>query len=94
MILGIITPRGLNKFISQNIAKFKETEDCEKHRGGNGRKVTAINKKVSLKVKEKLLKKGGSNIRKVAKAVGVSYGSVHNILHKNLDLKPYNKYRV
>ena len=59
-----ITFRGLNKFISQNIAKFKETGDCEKHRGGNGRKVTATNKKVTLKVKKKLLKKGGSSIRK------------------------------
>ena len=92
--IGNITPRGLNKFISQNIAKFKETGDCEKHRGGNGRKVTATNKKVTLKVKKKLLKKGGSSIRKVAKAVGVSYGSVHNILHKNLNLKPYHKYCV
>ena len=52
--IGNITPRGLNKFISQNIAKFKETGDCEKQRGGNGRKVTATNKKVTLKVKKKL----------------------------------------
>ena len=67
-----ISPRGLNKFIRQNIAKFKETGDCVKHRGGNGRSKTATNKKVTLKVKNKLVKKEGSSIRKVAKAVGVS----------------------
>ena len=40
------------------------------------------------------MKKSGLSIRKVAKAVGVSYGSVNNILHTNHNLKPYHKYRV
>ena len=40
------------------------------------------------------MEKLGSSIRKVAKAVNISYGSVHNILHKNLDVKAYQKYLV
>ena len=40
------------------------------------------------------MEKVGSSIRKVAKAVNISYGSVHNILHKNLGVKAYHKYRV
>ena len=45
-------------------------------------------------MKKKMVKNSGMSVRKVAKAVGVSYGSVRNILHNNLQVKPYHKYRV
>ena len=56
--------------------------------------MTATNNKVTLKVKKKLVKKPGSSIRKVAKAVEVCRESVRRILHNNLNVKPYHKYRV
>ena len=89
-----ISPESLDRFIRSNIPKFRETGDCVKHRGGNWRKLTATNKRVTLKVKNRPVEKLGSSIRKVAKAVNISYGSVHNILHKNLDVKAYQKYLV
>ena len=70
--------------------KFRDTGDCVKHKGGNGRPKTATNNKVTLKVKKKLVKKPVSSIRKVAKAVGGGNESVRSILHYNLNAK----YRV
>jgi len=92
--IGETSPRALNKFISDNMNKFRDTGDCVKHKGGNGRPKTATNKKVTLKVKKKLVKKPGSSIREVAKAVGVGRESVRRILHYNLNVKPYHMYRV
>mgnify|MGYP001160223401 FL=1 len=89
-----IRPGTLNKFIRTNIQKFNEVGDWVKHRGGNGRKQSETNKRVTLKVKKKLVKKPNSSLRKVAKAVGISCTSFLYIFTKNLGCKPYHKYTV
>ena len=49
-----ISPYRLNKFLDRNLAKFNETGDCVEYRGGNGMRVTVTNKRVTLRVKNKL----------------------------------------
>ena len=46
--IGDTSPRALIKFIRDNMSKFRDTGDCIKHKGGNGRPKTATNKKVTL----------------------------------------------
>ena len=89
-----VSIRAFNKFIAETAKKFRETGGCLHHRGGNGRKVTATTNTNTEKVKQKMVKVPGASLRKVSKALKISYGSVSNILHKKIGVKAYHKYRV
>ena len=89
-----LDPNTLNHFVRYNMSKFNQLGQCTKHKGGNGRPVHATSPKVTKKVGKKLIKSPNSSIRKVSKAVGISYGSVRNIIKNKLNCKAYHKRKV
>ena len=77
------------KTVGRIIHRYQETGSYEdRHRSGRPRTArTPVNKR---KIKGRIQRNPNSrknSIRKMAKAVGVSVGSVHSILHEDLGMK-------
>lgn len=85
--------------VSRAIKRFNET-GSNKNRAGKGRKKTARSAQKVQEAREHLQKnnhtkprngEAGNSVRKLAQKLEVSVGSAHEILRKDLDLKPWKK---
>ena len=68
---------------------FLETGSVVKHRPRSGRPISASGDDVVDQVREKIANNPSTSIRKLVNDVGISYGSVSNILHKKIHAHPY-----